>query len=87
MPYFVLHRDYVLRSTKGRSVRFTKDKSVWVPPVMVPDAVAVGAQPVSEQVDVIPNDAAPAQLTPDQRIAKITEGIEQLFLYHCEGLL
>lgn len=76
MPYFSLHRDHVLRTTKGLSVRFKKGESVWVPPALTHDAVSIGAVPVDEAVDVI-DSGAPEQviLSPEQRKDKIREAI------------
>lgn len=72
MPYFTLHRDYVLRSTKGHSMRFTKGENTWVPPECVPEAVAIGAVPIDGPVDVIGEEAAPqTYMTPQEREAKI----------------
>lgn len=76
MPQFTLHRNYVLRTTKGHQIRFIKGKPTNVPPVCVPDAIAIGAQAVEgEKVkDVLGEEkkAAPS-LTPEQRKAKVFE--------------
>jgi len=79
MPEFTLHRNFLLRTTKGHTIRFEKDKPTFVPPVCVPDAVAIGAVAVEGAVDVLPDEAPePAILTPDQRKAKIREAIETM---------
>lgn len=77
MPQFTLHRNHVLRTTKGHSIRFIKGEPVWVPPVVVPDAVAIGAIPVEEGVDVIGEEEKPAApLTPEERKQKIIEAVK-----------
>lgn len=78
MPYFTLHRNFTLRTTKSHVIRFQKDEKVWVPPVCVPDAVAVGAQPVDDDtVDVIGEEpkVMPA-LTPAQRKEKMFDAFK-----------
>lgn len=85
MPQLRLHRDYVLRTTKGRSIRFIKDRNVFVPPTLVPDAIAIGAVPVDEKVDLIPDDTKPAELTPEQRAIKISEAIPELVARNDRG--
>jgi hypothetical protein len=52
MPMFTLHRKFTLRTTKGHVVGFIKDEPVWVPPVCVHDAIAIGAVQVDgDKVD------------------------------------
>lgn len=78
MPYFTLHRTYVLRTTKGHSIGFVKGEKTWVPPACVPDAVAIGAVP-EEDVDLLPEEAKPVvSLTPDERQKKIFEAFDTL---------
>lgn len=67
MPYFTLHRNFTLRTTKGRSFAFEKGKEIWVTPECVEDAVAIGAVP-KDAIDVIPPEKAPPKaLTPSER--------------------
>ena len=53
MPQFTLHRNYVLRTTKGHTLNFVKDEPTHVPPICVNDAVAIGAVAVDGDVDVL----------------------------------
>jgi len=53
MPLFTLHRNYLLRTTKGHAIKFEKGKPVHVPPICVNDAVAIGAIAVDGDVDVL----------------------------------
>ena len=73
MPKFTLHRNYVLRTTKGHIIRFEKGKPTNVPPVCVEAAVAIGAQPVdAEDGDVLGEEVKPQpSLSPDERKAKV----------------
>lgn len=78
MPHFTLHRNFILRTTKGHTISFVKDEPTWVPPACVPDAVAIGA--VSDtQVDVLGDEDKPVvTLTPDQRQDKLFKAFETL---------
>lgn len=79
MPYFTLHRNYILRTTKGHSIAFTKGAKAWVPPICVPDAVAIGAVPEDESIDVLPAELAPKpELPADERKTRILAAIETL---------
>ena len=53
MPDFVLNRDYALRSLTGHMINFKKGEPVFIPPICVKEAVAIGAQPVDGPVDVL----------------------------------
>lgn len=55
MPEYVLSRDYALRSTRGHMLNFVKGQPTWVPPEVVKEAIAIGAEPVDgERPDVLP---------------------------------
>ena len=53
MPMFVLNRNYVLRSLQGRAIGFEKGVPVHVPPELVKEVVAIGAESVDGQIDVL----------------------------------
>lgn len=85
MPYFTLHRNFILRTTKGHTIAFKKGERVWVPPLCVPDAVAIGAVP-EEEIDVIGEDPKPVvQLTPEDRQAKLFEAFDILLARNERG--
>jgi hypothetical protein len=72
MPLFVLHRNHILRTTKGHTIRFEKKRATHVPNVCVADAVAIGAVAVDSDVDVLGDEkVAPIPLTPDERKAQV----------------
>lgn len=75
MPHFTLHRNFVLRTTKGHTIAFTKGKPTYVPPVCVEDAVAIGAIPEdAKDGDVLGAEVQPQpSMTPDERKAKVFE--------------
>lgn len=87
MPQFTLHRNFVLRTTKGHTIKFVKGEPAWVPPFCVPDVVAIGAVPVEGPVDILGDEQieAPAPLTPDQREAKIRAAFETLLARNDRG--
>jgi hypothetical protein len=79
MPEFTLHRNFVLRTTKGHAINFRKGKPTYVPPMCVPDAVAIGAQALDGDADVLGEEVAePIPLTQPERDAKIREAIETM---------
>ena len=57
MPMMKLHRRFRLATTKGHCVQFEPDTPVYVAPVIVADAVAIGAVAVDGEVDVVPREA------------------------------
>lgn len=73
MPKFTLHRNYVLRTTKGHIISFKKGNPTHVPPVCVEAAVAIGAQPVdAEDGDVLGVEEKPEpSMTPAERKEKV----------------
>jgi hypothetical protein len=72
MPLFTLHRNYVLRTTKGHAVNFRKGKPTHVAPIIVADAVAIGAVPVDGAVDVLgEEEEVVVPLTAAERKAKV----------------
>jgi hypothetical protein len=75
MPEFTLHRNYLLRTTKGHSVRFVKGKPSNVPPRCVEDALAIGAVPTDPKEGDILEDAPKAapSMSADERRAKVFE--------------
>lgn len=78
MPEFVLHRNYILRTTKGHTIGFTKNKPINIPQICVEDALAIGAQPVNpKDADILgEEEAAAPPLSADEREAKIFEAFE-----------
>lgn len=78
MPEFTLHRNYVLRTTKGHAISFKKGTPTYVPPICVEDAVAIGARPVAEEIDILPDDSPDVVLTAQERMDKIAEAIQTM---------
>ena len=46
-----LNRDHVLRHTSGLSIKFVKGEPVYVPPRMVADAIALGAEASADDAE------------------------------------
>jgi hypothetical protein len=69
MPLFTLHRNHVLRTTKGHTISFKKNKETHVPTSVIPDAVAIGAVPLDDEVDVLgaEEEAQPALSTAERK--------------------
>lgn len=85
MPFFTLHRNYILRTTKGHSIEFKKGEPAWVPPLCVSDAVAIGA--VSEEdVDVIGEEEKPVvTISVEDRQAKLFAAFDSLLARNERG--
>jgi hypothetical protein len=80
MPWFTLHRNYLLSTTKGHSVNFYKGVRTWVPAGIVPEAMAIGAIP-EESVDVLgPEEQETPAISPEQREKTIFAAFEKLVL-------
>lgn len=63
MPEFVLNRNYTHRSTHGHVINFIKGEPVYIPPVLVREVTAFGAEPIDgPRPDVL--DAEPAAADP-----------------------
>lgn len=79
MPFMSLHRNYTLVSLAGRVITFNKNDATWVPPEVVKEALAIGAENIdetgektilgSEEKEVVP-------LTAQEREAKIKEAFK-----------
>lgn len=78
----VLGRSYTLATTKGHMIRFTKDLPVYVPPVCVPDAVAIGASPIEGEPipDLTPKEVVEntGPTEPAEREKELQGAIEKL---------
>jgi hypothetical protein len=89
MPWFTLHKNYVMGTASGHRIGFEKGKSVWVPPSCVANAVAIGAQPVeplAAEVDVIPPEKPEEKvLTEQQKQAQFFAAFEKLLLRSNRG--
>ena len=74
---FTLGRDFVLTSVFGHSIRFVKGEETYVPPIVQPEAMSIGAAPVERVEEEV--EVPPPVLTPEERAAKIFEAIEATF--------
>ena len=78
----VLGRKHVLATTKGHMIRFEKDEPTFVPPICVPDAVAIGASPVEGQKmpDLIQDEAVVnvGPVDPTEREKEMQSAIDKL---------
>jgi hypothetical protein len=79
MPLFTLHRNYVLRTTRGHAINFKKGKPTNVAPICVADAMAIGAVPVDGDINVLGEEKdAVIPLTPAERKAKIFDAFRTM---------
>jgi len=79
MPAFTLHRNFVLRTTRGHTIRFEKEVPAHVPTACISDAIAIGAVSVDGSANVLGDEKeVEIPLTPDQRKAKVFEAFSQM---------
>ena len=76
---FTLNRNHVLTSLSGRSVEFVKGVPTHVPPMMIKEALAIGANPAEgTEADLSEPEVKKAPTDPDVRSAAIMEAVEKL---------
>lgn len=73
MPEFKLNRNYVFSSKFGHVINFIKGEPTYVPPILVKDVVAIGAECLDGEVDVLGEESLPVQLSYDEVRAKLFE--------------
>ena len=80
MPEFILHRNYILRTTKGHIIGFKAGKPTNVPTICVEDVVAIGAVPVNAgDGDVLGEEEKVEQpLNAEERKAKVFEAFDTM---------
>jgi hypothetical protein len=71
MPQFTLHRNHILRTTLGHTLKFEKGVPLEVPAMCVPDAIGIGAVPVEGIESVDPEEVETVPLTPAERKAEV----------------
>lgn len=87
MPWFTLHRNYSMSTKAGHVIGFMKGVKTWVPPAIVADAVAIGAQPVdrTDETEVIPTEIEASQLSAAEKRAKYFESFEKMLTRNQRG--
>lgn len=83
MPEFVLNRTHTHRSTLGHIINFEKGVPTYVPPALVKEVLAIGADPVEDtdvQAVLLGPDGQPAkvELTAEERKAAMLAAFPQL---------
>lgn len=86
MPWFTLHRNYTLSSTKGHIVNFKKDARTWVPAALVQEALSIGAKPEEDIEKLLPQEKQEAQIVPDaKRKEAMFAAFEKIVLRNARG--
>lgn len=83
-----LNRDYVLHHDSGLSIRFSKGEVTYVPPRMVADAVALGAEAVADDaaaVEQTMKEVAAAREEKAGRAEKIEEAVRKMVARNQRG--
>lgn len=74
----VLGRTHTLATTKGHVIRFIKGQPVFVPPICIPDAVAIGAAPEdgTDPSDLVVKDEVKTFDGPSDPVKRETELVD-----------
>lgn len=78
MSEFVLNRNHTLISTTGHAVRFNKGEPTWVPAIVRAEAIAIGAQPVDGNTDVLGDEEVVIELTAEERREQLIKAFKTL---------
>ena len=78
MLEFVLNRNHRLISLTGHTVQFMKGEPVFVPPALKAEAIAIGAQPVDGDTDVLEEEKEVIELTPEERTEALIKAFKVL---------
>lgn len=78
MSEFVLNRNHRLISLTGHTVQFMKGEPVFVPPALKAEAIAIGAQPVDGDTDVLEEEKEVIELTPEERTEALIKAFKVL---------
>ena len=78
MSEFVLNRNHRLISLTGHTVQFVKGEPVFVPPALKAEAIAIGAQPVDGDTDVLEEEKEVIELTPEERTEALIKAFKVL---------
>lgn len=86
MPLMTMNRDFIIKSTMGHVVRFTKDEPIYVVPDLYQEALKYGAELVDEK-DKIVQKNPPSKASPQgqERHDKIKEAITQMLTRNERG--
>jgi hypothetical protein len=80
MPEFILNRNLTHSSTMGHVINFVKGKPVYVPPVIMREVAALGAECVDGKVDPLEPEEIKeeVELLPDERTAALFSAFKTL---------
>lgn len=78
MPDFILNRNHRLISLTGHTIQFVKGEPVSVPPALKAEAIAIGAQPVDGDTDVLDEEEVVVELTAEERTEALIKAFKVL---------
>lgn len=78
MPDFILNRNHRLISLTGHTIQFVKGEPVSVPPALKAEAIAIGAQPVDGDTDVLDEEKVVVELTAEERTEALIKAFKVL---------
>lgn len=78
MAEFMLHRDYRVISKSGHSIQFKKGEPTYVPPECRSEVIAIGAQPVDGNTDVLGEEKVVVELTVEERREQLIKAFKTM---------
>lgn len=75
------NRTHTLRTTLGHSIHFPKGEPVNVPPMLLSQAMAIGAQPLEGETAEIeaPEVPKPEPADPQERLKLVKKAVEEIY--------
>lgn len=78
MPDFTLNRNHRLISLTGHTIQFVKGEPVAVPAALKAEVIAIGAQPVDGNTDVLDEEKEVVELTAEEREEQLVKAFKAL---------
>lgn len=78
MSEFILNRNHRIVSLTGHTIQFVKGEPVNVPPECKAEAIAIGAQPVDGNTDVLDDEEVVVELTAEEREEQLIKAFKVL---------
>ena len=78
MPDFILNRNHRLISLTGHTIQFVKGEPVTVPAALKAEVIAIGAQPVDGNTDVLDEEKEVIELTAEEREEQLVKAFKEL---------
>jgi len=78
MPDFILNRNHRHISATGHTIQFKKGEPTFVPVGLKAEVIAIGAQPVDGNTDVLEEEVVVVELTAEERQEQLIKAFKTL---------